>query len=243
MSRQTFGSGALLLAALATLLAGCGLKAGTSAGPDAPRTVGSQAGGNPKSGEEIVRAIGVTKQTLPALYRTKNEMHQGNTVAGQVTLDMCAGTFASESLRTARHQVLYGAKDKKSSVSTETVSYRAGGAARAMRELHQALSTCPDGWVRSGDKGSSPVKEQYATLFPHRNWEPGALAVRFTERNRAGKSVAGVLIYQRHGDLLSALYVIGLGDTLRSVLIPVASHCAAMLARELNAAPSSATLT
>jgi hypothetical protein len=190
-----------------------------------------------------VRAIGVTKQNLPAAYRTRNEMHQGNTVVGQVTLDICAGTFASESLRTARHQVLYGAKDKKSSVSTETVAYRPGGAAQAMRELHQALSTCPDGWVRSSTKGSPAVKEQYATLFPHRNWEPGTLAIRFTERTRSGKSAAGVLIYQRHDNILSAIYVIGVGDTLKPVLIPVASHCAAMLARELNAAPSSATLT
>jgi hypothetical protein len=59
----------------------------------------------------------------------------GNRVRGQVTLDLCGQTFASESLRRQRLQFVYAAPSSKTEVSNEVVRYAPGGAAQAYAEL------------------------------------------------------------------------------------------------------------
>ncbi|HLW94445.1 MAG TPA: hypothetical protein VKS25_03620, partial [Solirubrobacteraceae bacterium] len=59
----------------------------------------------------------------------------GRQVAGQVTLDLCYYTYASESLRMARLQEGYLKAAGQPAVSNEVVVYRSGGAAAALSEL------------------------------------------------------------------------------------------------------------
>jgi hypothetical protein len=193
------------------------------------------------SEEHIVRTIGVTKSSLPPLYRTSNKMRAGNQVVDQVTLDMCGAAFASEGLRVARHQVAYPSRDHRTSVSTETVAYRPGGTAMAMQELHHALAHCPTGWVSAGIQGVPPQKERLSPLPLSPRWEPGTIAVRLTETSRSGRSESGVLVYQTRGDLLSGTYVFGRGTGTNPGLVRLARRCATLMATELNKAPGVAT--
>src|SRR5438105_15275448 len=62
----------------------------------------------------------------------------------QRTLDLCGtSNYASESMRTARLQVNYLRPKGKYAISNEVVTYKAGGAAQAMRELAQHAAHCP----------------------------------------------------------------------------------------------------
>jgi len=62
----------------------------------------------------------------------------------QRTLDLC-GTkdYASEALRSARLQVDYLKPNGPYRISNEVVVYKAGGAARAMKEVTQHATNCP----------------------------------------------------------------------------------------------------
>jgi hypothetical protein len=185
----------------------------------------------------IVRAIGATKRSLPAPYKTRNSMPSGNQVFGQVTLDMCGADFRSEGLRVARHQVDFASKDHRSRVSTETVAYRAGGAALAMQEIRHARATCPKGFVGSHVAGTPLLKVRLASLPVRGGWEPGTIAMRITETDQAGKSGSGLVIYQRRGNILNGTYTWGRGRAL----VRAANLTASLMAREMNAAPAART--
>ena len=67
----------------------------------------------------------------------------GRRVAGQVTLDLCYSSYASEGLRMARLQEAYVKAAGQPAVSNEVVVYRAGGAAAALSELQATVKHCP----------------------------------------------------------------------------------------------------
>ena len=191
----------------------------------------------PQTEQQAVNAIGLTQSNVPGHYRTKNAMPSGDIVAGQVTLDMCGANFRSERLRIARHQVAFPAKDHRSSVSTETVAYSPRGAALAMREVRRAIATCPQGLVASHVQGMPLLTQRFSRLPARPGWEPGTIAHRVTETTRSGESSSGIIIYQRHGNILNGIYVWGSGPQA----LRVASRCALLMANELDAAPGGAT--
>ena len=65
----------------------------------------------------------------------------GNEVTGQVTLDLCNGTYASEALRTARRQVDLTDQPGKLWLSTEAVLY--GRAADTAQAFTRAARPAP----------------------------------------------------------------------------------------------------
>ena len=80
----------------------------------------------------------------------------GDQVEGQPTLDLCNGTFPSESLRVARLQDV--ALDASGAVvlSTEAVLYRNAAATKqAFQELRRIAASCPKGPVASPVNGST----------------------------------------------------------------------------------------
>lgn len=133
----------------------------------------------------------------------------GNQVTGQTTLDLCNGTYPSESLRSARLQVVEYDGTGSGVLSTEAVLYRHGGdAAQAMREVRSVAAKCPDRPV------SSPVGEPTATTrfqaAPDRSWPNVAgvnrLAFAFTTTDALGVTESHVAVYLQRGRVLEGVY-------------------------------------
>ena len=133
----------------------------------------------------------------------------GDQVAGQPTLDLCNGTFPSESLRVARLQDV--ALDASGAVvlSTEAVLYRNAAATKqAFQELRGIAASCPKGPVTSPVGGST-----FATTFhqsPDRAWpktpsvEREAFSLTMTDQKGAGAD--SVAVYLRRGRVLLGVY-------------------------------------
>jgi hypothetical protein len=121
------------------------------------------------------------------------------------TLDLCNGTYPSETRRVARLQVAA----QQSSFSTEAVLYdSAGGTAQAFTELRGVAAKCPASPV------VSPVGEQ--TVTTHFNSPPDAswpstsgverLAYDFTATDSQGNTVRSIAVYMRRGRAFIGVY-------------------------------------
>lgn len=133
----------------------------------------------------------------------------GNQVDGQPTLDLCNGSFPSESLRVARLQdvALDGAGQPV--LSTEAVEYRdAAATAQAFSELKRIAATCPSAPVES------PIGEPTVTTKfgprPDRNWPEtpsvNRVAFTFTTADASGQSHPSIAVYLRRDRLLVGVY-------------------------------------
>ncbi len=130
--------------------------------------------------------------------------------ADQPTLDLCNGTYPSESLRTARLQVAAATSSSATVLSTEAVLYRSpAAAAQALSELRSVSAKCPDTPV------TSPVGEPTVTTTfgsaPDVGWSatPGVerQAYDVTSTDQSGQSEHSVAVYLRRGRVLLALYL------------------------------------
>ncbi|HUY72087.1 MAG TPA: hypothetical protein VMV08_07575, partial [Gaiellaceae bacterium] len=138
----------------------------------------------------------------------------GDSFIGEATLDLCAGTFPSESLRTGRLQMSYLHKGKAVPVSNEVVTYVSGGAQEALREVRAVAESC----ARTPVVVRRGTVTNTLTVVPIRgsNLLPGAVAVRITVLITAGKKRAtstGVAIYQVKNNMLSGVYAWSTADT------------------------------
>jgi hypothetical protein len=133
----------------------------------------------------------------------------GNQVRDQPSLDLCNGTFPSESLRTARLQVAAVDEQGGAPLSTEAVLYRNPAATeQAFRELKATVSQCPDAPVQS------PVGEPTVTTTfnaaPDASWPQvrtvDRLAYDFVTTDSAGMRNHSVAVYLRRGRALLGLY-------------------------------------
>lgn len=133
----------------------------------------------------------------------------GNEVSGAATLDLCNGTFPSESSRTARLQVVAVDDQGDSVLSTEAVLYQnAAATSQALAELKETAAKCPATPVQS------PVGEPAAaTSFnaaPDGDWPQTAgvdrLAFDFVATNDAGQAQHSVAVYLRRGRVLEGVY-------------------------------------
>jgi hypothetical protein len=127
----------------------------------------------------------------------------GDQVAGQITLDLCGGGYASEGARAARLQIAL--KRGRALISEEVVRYQPGGAQRAYAELKNRVAHCPDRPVAMPEAGAPRVRWVITPLPPENGWSADVVAVRATGTAQ-GKSHTGVLIYQFAGDWLAATY-------------------------------------
>jgi hypothetical protein len=168
--------------------------------------VGTAVSGSPNLDKLVFRAgqvsPGYKLETLP----------DGRCVRGCVTLDLCAFTFPSEELRTARLQVDYVRKGAPG-VSNEVVSYQPGGAKQALREITHAANDCPTGPV------GSPIAGLKVTYRIRRISDPrllpGYLAVRVHisgKVNGRQREVTAIGIYQARGDIFTGVYTNGSGS-------------------------------
>jgi hypothetical protein len=150
----------------------------------------------------------VLRQADVAATVTVGPIPGGTDVAGGATLDLCNGTFPSESLRTARLQV--AALDQGTeTLSTEAVLYStSAGAAQAFSELGSTSATCPASPV------ASPVGEPTITTHfnsaPDGSWPqvPGVerLAFDFMTTDASGQAQHNTAVYLRRGRALIGIY-------------------------------------
>ena len=133
----------------------------------------------------------------------------GNIVAGQPTLELCNGTFPSESLRTERLQV--AAVDTKGDavLSTEAVLYISPAAAmQAFSELTTVAASCAD--VPLASPVGDPTVTTLSGIAPDAAWPQtptvDRLAYSLTATNQTGRSQNSVAVYLRRGRALLGVY-------------------------------------
>jgi hypothetical protein len=133
----------------------------------------------------------------------------GNRVSGEPTLDLCNGTFASESSRRARFQVAAVDAQENVALSTETVQYANGAATvQAFDELRSVAASCPSTPV------TSPVGEAAVTTTfnaaPDGTWPQVSgverLAFDFDTKDGSGQNHHSLAVYLRRGRVLMGVY-------------------------------------
>jgi len=133
----------------------------------------------------------------------------GNLVAGQVTLDLCNGSFPSESTRTARLQVVEGDSQGNGVLSTEAVLYQSTKAtAKAFDELKQAAAKCPSSLV-PGVNGDPAARTTFRSP-PDGSWPKtptvDRLAYDFDTTDQSGQTQHTIAVYLRRGRVLLGVY-------------------------------------
>jgi hypothetical protein len=157
----------------------------------------------------------------------------GHGARGYVTLDMCGFVFHSEDVRTDRLQVNYVRPGTAAELSNEVVSYRPGGAVQAMREISSAVAHCPKGPVPSTVSGLSALTYRITRLRAS-GLLPGYVALRVHVTGKyQGKRFddTQVVVYQRHGSILSGVYGHGGSLTTQTKLV---FHAATASAKNLS---------
>jgi hypothetical protein len=158
---------------------------------------------NPSRGLLSAQQVGASYQLLQ-----RNDGHG----LGTRTLDLCGtSNYPSEKLRTARVQVDYLRKKGTIGLSNEVVTYKAGGAAQAMREVIAHAVQCPHRPVLPGEQNLPPLTFTI-TLLKDSHLLKGYLAVRVrTEGIVNGKMFdqTSYAVYQRLGNVVSGVYSFG----------------------------------
>jgi hypothetical protein len=133
----------------------------------------------------------------------------GGNGLSQPTLDLCNGTFPSESGRSARLQDYVLDDQQDPTLSTEAVLYQnPAAAAQAMSELKSVAAACPSTPV------VSPVTEPTViTKFnpaPDGSWPQtptvNRLAFDFTSTDATGQTTHSVAVYLQRGRALLGVY-------------------------------------
>jgi len=125
----------------------------------------------------------------------------------QRTLDLC-GTkgYASEGLRVDRLQVDYLKQNAALALSNEVVSYKPGGAQKAMSEVAQHAAACPSKPISF--EGQPPLTYKITRLHDSK-LVSGYIALRVDVSGKVnGKAVKAIrfAVYQRVGNVLSGIY-------------------------------------
>ena len=133
----------------------------------------------------------------------------GTEVAGGATLDLCNGTFPSESLRTARLQVAAADAQGTMVLSSEAVLYSTpAAAAQALSELKSTAASCPASPVVS-PVGEPTVITQFKAA-PDGSWPQVAtvdrVAFDFVATDATAQSQHFTTAYLRRGRALMGIY-------------------------------------
>lgn len=178
-----------------------------SAGPTPTPSVPPPASGDKDA--SVLQDL-VVRQSDVSSTATVQLLPDGNKVSGETTLDLCNGTYPSESLRSARLQVLELVGLGTTALSTEAVLYRTpADAAQAMREIQSVVAKCPP-----NQPVVSPVGEDTVTTTfgppPDRSWptvggvQRLAYAVRTT--GQLGGTDDHIAVYLQRGRVLEGVY-------------------------------------
>jgi hypothetical protein len=159
----------------------------------------------------------------------------GDSFIGTVTLDLCAASYPSESMRTGRLQVGYSHPAKSVGVSNEVVTYAKGGAQLALGEIRAVAASCARKHVVREQSGVTTTYR--VSLVKAANLLPGSVAVRVTTTSTDGKrhaTQAGIAIYQVKGNTFSGVYTFVTAGTTMADATRVGFHAAEQSARTLG---------
>jgi hypothetical protein len=161
-------------------------------------------------------------------------------VASAPTLDLCGRKgYPSEKLRVGRLQVNYLKKKSALGLSNEVVTYKAGGAAQALREVAQHAATCPHTPVVTGEAGVGPLRFTITRLHDSKLLKGYvAVKVRAVGKLTNGKKVdqTSYAVYQRLGNVLSGVYSFGPNTPQqRAFALHAAEQSAQQLRNTVNA--------
>lgn len=137
------------------------------------------------------------------------DLPPGGSGLSVATLDLCNGTYPSDSLRTARLQV-DGVDDANNVLlSTEAVLYQSPSAtAQAFSELTSTVQNCPAGPVVS-PVGEPPIQTTFGPT-PDGSWPQVAGVIRqayaFNTVDSSGNVQPAVAVYLRRGRALLGVY-------------------------------------
>jgi len=154
----------------------------------------------------------------------------------QRTLDLCGtSNYPSESLRSDRLQVDYLKQNSALGLSNEVVTYKDGGAAKALREVAQHAQTCPNKPIAF--EGQPPLVYRFTHITDAKLLR-GYIALRIDISGTIkGKAVRAVryAVYQRFGNVLSGVYSYALGPGVTSAAQQAfVLHAAEMSAKALR---------
>jgi hypothetical protein len=193
---------AALLAAL--LVSGCTHTKAPEAPPPSPSAT-------TPSATDAVELVVLKVRDLPPGSRV-TLIDGGDEIEGQVTLDECGFRFTSEGMRVARRQVEVAYPGAgAASYSNEVVAYDSTAHAElALKEWRTAVQSCPgDEFEPSAVDGVPDVRTQLLEFHTL-----GSLPVanntvaRQLVTARTGRSLFLSVVYQQHGRLLDAHYLI-----------------------------------
>jgi len=193
---------------------------GQSSSPSTSTTIPPAASTDPAARQ--LNKLDVAPADAPPGY-TVGLLDSGNLVAGQVTLDLCNGTYASEALRTARRQVDLDDQAGNTVLSTEAVLYTSPAAtAQAFSELKARAANCPQTFLPPppGEQGNPATKTTFSAP-PDASWPSVAgvdrLAYAFTSTDQQGNSLQSIAVYLRHGRAFLGLYFASPGPTTPAI--------------------------
>lgn len=203
------------------------------------------------TGKDLVRRVSVHQADVKS-GDVVTLVPQGDRVVGEVTLDLCGATFASEQQRQVRYQVQTAtATGSSAGIGSEAVLYTSPEAAQqALTEVRAAQANCPPSFVSSTVPGIPPVKTTFGPA-PDAKWRKQAgvdrLAQNVTISTQDGRSIHKLLVFQVRGAMLVGLYVTpetapkhldsSIG-TVQGLVSTVAKRLAALPAGALANAPA-----
>lgn len=190
--------------AVAVTVSGCSGTKASSSGPPAtpsPTTIASPTE-TPDDSALVKQVVVTAADAGPGLVQKVPQ--GGDKVTDEVTLDVCGARFPSESLRTARLQVVYE-RGGTAVASNEVVTYQAGGTAQARTEVLHAVTSCPHHPVTSDVAGVPPLTYTLTPLPSRAGWPTGTLAYleSATDGKQTQKSIG---IFMWHGHVFSGVY-------------------------------------
>jgi hypothetical protein len=173
---------------------------------DSPRIVPNSPSTDPD--ESVLTRLGVQQVDVSPDYSVQ-VIRSGDEVTGTVTLDLCNGTYPSETLRTARLQVIEVDAFFNGMLSTEAVLYRNPAATvQAFNELRDVSRKCPHRPVASPNGGRTLTTTFNAA--PDGAWPRRAgverLAYDIDTVDQKGTTDHSIAVYLRRGRVLLGVY-------------------------------------
>lgn len=198
-----------MLAAGAVMVTGCSSNDGEPpADNSAPRQQNEAQVASEDDGKERKVTPDQLKAAIGRVILNEGDIGHGAEVQDQddsldtPTNDVCAKEWPGDGNRLARNQDFFW-KDQRVAdlvVSNEAVAYKPGKGEAALAEIKKAIEDC-DGWKH--DQGE--IKNIEVVDAPNGALE-GSFAWRGTD-DRKEKDYSYIAVYQRSGDLLSAIYI------------------------------------
>lgn len=207
---------AAALASAALLLTGCSAdepveKVARQQSKPSASAAPKQTAATRAAAAKLVGRLGLAEDDVASGFKVKL-IRGGDRVEGEVTLHNCGYRFTTEKHRVARRQVdLVHPAGHRVGAQSEVVAHDTEArAARAMDELRASFAEC-----RRGVYYDSPERMPDVRYLSFSSALDGTLPAKdnlvaqatISVRGRAGKAY-GVQTYQRHGRVLSAVYVL-----------------------------------